>query len=545
MSAEEQVEYDACVRDAVEKHNWRPYAERYLPILDWRGQLVQYRANFLQRKAAYDRYYGQRRVKRLKSRGQGSTDSAIRPAIVNMLCRPAWIVGVGAPTTEDAKDIVVKNKITPMLDNCHPLVLKNVKAIESLDDEIRVHHHGGLPSSYMFLRGLRTQAFGTGITYNEVVLTEAGLIDPAGWQSWRRILPRVPQDGLATEEGTGERMGDEWSKEYFRTGDGWTRQFFAWHEDEQSRMTAEQAAAQWPAIAHIQGEFALSAAERVLAEQKGVTRDQFRFYRWAETQHGPDIHKFYPATPQEAFLSGNVITFPAQALDAMYQQAPAPLTPEPGERVRWAEMGWTGAALEAAPGLRVYRRPEAGHRYIVGVDSSAGLQGGDRMCIQVANATTRRQDAVLYGPYRPDQTAQYGKHLQGWYNGAFILPERNGLGVGTCHALEHTLRCDNLFRHKPDSPAGYDMTSARKMALMQALSKALTAGNFIVCDRATITEMTQMQMAPGGKFEAPRGMRDDLAVALMLAFEPLMEGTESPPIALGRPRAKVLEFGAV
>lgn len=97
--------------------------------------------------------------------------------------------------------------------------------------------------------------------------------------------------------------------------------------------------------------------------------------------------------------------------------------------------------------------PKEGRSYILGIDSSLGVSGGNPSGLVVLDEETGRMvfsERVLMSP---DQLAYHGGEISDKYNGAFIVPERNNTGVALISAL-CTLgygEPDRLYRHLDES----------------------------------------------------------------------------------------------
>jgi hypothetical protein len=98
--------------------------------------------------------------------------------------------------------------------------------------------------------------------------------------------------------------------------------------------------------------------------------------------------------------------------------------------------------------------PKENHRYIVGIDSSLGVSGGNPSGIVVLDEETGRMAFSERVLMSPDQLAFHAGGISDRFNGAFIVPERNNTGVALIGAL-CTLgygEPDRLYRHL-DEPA--------------------------------------------------------------------------------------------
>lgn len=168
----------------------------------------------------------------------------------------------------------------------------------------------------------------------------------------------------------------------------------------------------------------------------------------------------------------------------------------------------------AIPGLEVYRPPEPGHRYRVGVDPAEGNPTSDDSAIEVVDLDTGEEVCALAGKFEPSTTAFYAHRLALWYNNAPILVERNNHG----HAVLLWLRDNSPLRillgedHKP----GWLDNTRGKAMLYDNGAKFFRDGRTIVHSEATYLQIAAIE---GSTLRAPEGEYDDRAVGYMLALQ--------------------------
>mgnify|MGYP001594167040 CR=1 FL=1 len=513
--------YDRGVDESNVNWDWLPFAEAFFSIKDREGRIVPYRANHIQRGMRADLLRGHRRTKAVKARRHGMTVGKLLPALVRMHTRSHYSVAVGSTDIPTAQKIVT-TILEPVISNRNPF-LDRYHSYDVVEREIRITIKGNPPIvNVMRISGLSKESFVVGIDLSEALMTEAGLIPEAGWEAWDALMPSVPDWGVASMEGTAYGIGSQFYQRYMK-GD-WLKQFYPWWTSELGMLRADSPALAGEDVEYLRRPYELTEREAGWKLGHGLTDDQLRFYRWKVHEFGPLVHQFYPSTVTEAFISGSIVQFPVQILQGMYDNPAPPREPEADVRARWVEMGWRSGMGDEAPGLRVFRLPEAGHRYSMGIDSSEGLEGpvADESCLTVLDAQTRQQACVLWGTYRPDVLASLADRIGRYYNQALIVPEVNGIGASVCQDLEHTHHYPDLFRHGPDEKVGFFMTPARKEQAFGAVSKALEGYNLTINDRKTISQMMTFRHYKS-QLRAPRGMHDDCALALMLAFHPLSD----------------------
>ena len=172
--------------------------------------------------------------------------------------------------------------------------------------------------------------------------------------------------------------------------------------------------------------------------------------------------------------------------------------------------------------LEIWREPEPGHIYCVGVDTAEGLAHGDYSCAQVLDVRTGEQAAVWHGHIPPDELAFEVSNLGLWYNAALCCVESNNHGLTTIVQLRH-LGYPNLFRKralnsvsaKVSMEFGWKTTRTTKPLLIDDLSMALRNDELQLFDRFTVAELrTYVRNERGTMSGSPH---DDRVMALALS----------------------------
>lgn len=212
-----------------------------------------------------------------------------------------------------------------------------------------------------------------------------------------------------------------------------------------------------------------------------------------------DLHEQYPATDTEA-LSPRTLDkrIPGDWLEAHYAEM-EPLALPVG----------APALLE----LEVYRPPQPGRSYVLGVDPAEGNPTSDDSSISVLDAATGEECAALAGKYQPATLAGHAKALATWYNGARALVERNNHG----HAVLLWLRDNSAVIRLAglDGKEGWLSNSRGKVALYDAAADAFREGDTLMHSFATYTQLASID---GSTLRAPEGAHDDRADSYALAL---------------------------
>ena len=176
------------------------------------------------------------------------------------------------------------------------------------------------------------------------------------------------------------------------------------------------------------------------------------------------------------------------------------------------------AKAPAVPGLKVFRLPKPDRKYVMGADTAEGNPNSDDSALQILDAETGEQMAILAGKFEPETFGVYIDQTGAFFNEAAVLVERNNHG----HAVILWLKGNSGLRRLKgaDGKDGWQ-TNAQSKALMYA--NAVTAyrdSEGILHDRATYRQLAGIV---GSTLSAPDGQHDDLAMADVLARQGMIQ----------------------
>lgn len=174
--------------------------------------------------------------------------------------------------------------------------------------------------------------------------------------------------------------------------------------------------------------------------------------------------------------------------------------------------------------LKIWKKPEAGHRYIAGVDASEGLPTSDPGGVGVLDRTTCEQVAEFHGRVRPEVLAKKAVKLCREYNRALLAIEANNHGHSVLNSAKNTEKYGNLFYHRQ-----YDVTGTEKLGwqtndktrpmLLDGLKTAVEDRLMKINDRGFLSECMTFQRDPdGNKYEARPGKHDDRVIKWGIAW---------------------------
>lgn len=216
----------------------------------------------------------------------------------------------------------------------------------------------------------------------------------------------------------------------------------------------------------------------------------------ANTGSLDDLHQEYPATDAEALAPRSLDKrLPHEWLTNCYD----------------AMKPRTDAEL-VLPGLSVYHKPEAGHYYVVGVDTAEGNPTSDESAITVLDMLTGEEVAVCAGRFQPSTTGEYADKIGTYYNRAGLLVERNNHG----HAVLLWLRDNSALQRLTgkDGHPGWLTNSLGKALLYSEFADAIRDRQVRIHGLETYSQLASID---GSTLSAPDGMHDDHAMSFVLA----------------------------
>ena len=247
--------------------------------------------------------------------------------------------------------------------------------------------------------------------------------------------------------------------------------------------------------------------------------------RWRRYKAAEDPDKFFQEYPENSigcFLATTDTVFETAALSPWLQRARPPM-----------ETDRNGT-------LKVWKRPQPGQAYCIGVDCGEGLRGRDNS-VAVIGTTYGEVVLVLAGIYDQMEMAQLVYELGMKYNEAFVLNERQA-GF-TFQLTLHNMGYKNLYRHQENTdrprpgpqrtlPAlGFPTTQTSKMLLINTMRAALKSDSFQCPDVQTLRELVEFKRHKDGTYGAPVGVdsHDDRAMAAMLYLYAISVSERSSP----------------
>jgi hypothetical protein len=175
-------------------------------------------------------------------------------------------------------------------------------------------------------------------------------------------------------------------------------------------------------------------------------------------------------------------------------------------------------------------------QYVIGADVGKGKQTGDYSAACVLNAYTLEQVAEYHGKPLPEEFGYILDKLARFYNNALLAVESNGDGYTAIQTLCETLHYPNLYRHEKTQRGyaessdsyGWNNNAATRSIAVNTARNIIGGRRTIIRSKALIDELLAFVADESGKFQAPKGAHDDLAMAFMISLWAAQHGAFQP-----------------
>jgi hypothetical protein len=171
--------------------------------------------------------------------------------------------------------------------------------------------------------------------------------------------------------------------------------------------------------------------------------------------------------------------------------------------------------------IRIYLAPEAGKKYIVGVDPAGGGIGGSYAAAQVIEKQTGLQCAELQGHWRPEELASRVAEIGSAYNQALLIVERNNHGMVVLEELLQRHKYPELFREQRKEDPGALTTVLSKREMLASMETQVRLCVDKLNSMELLRECKTMVRDAAGYARAASGSHDDLVMAYAIALRGL------------------------
>lgn len=370
--------------------------------------------------------------------------------------------------------------------------------------------------------------------YNWAHLSEAAFYRSLGGVMLA-LMQRVPlsRDSGVIVESTANGMGGDFYDlcQQAKGGrSGWGFVFFAWWEHPENVCSPDLLGYS----DNFQFQKSLTRDELIERQKYNLTLNQLAWRRYKiETDCGGRIERFrqeQPGNSEEAFQASGRTIFDMAALSRM------PLVEQPTRgRLELFDVGIEKRIqfiFQDGGELSVYRNPQPGGEYCIGVDHAEGIDPGakqgksdpDWCSASVIDCKTGEQVAKLRERYEPGPWAERIYLLGKWYNWAFLAPERKAVGkavIGKLLEMQYPVELIYAAERDPSDrrPAllqelGYETNTVSRPYLVSTLENAIRDMAIQLHDAQSIAECRGFVRKPSGREEGMQHDDDVFALAL-------------------------------
>lgn len=244
---------------------------------------------------------------------------------------------------------------------------------------------------------------------------------------------------------------------------------------------------------------------------KVLTRIAWRRARMLEVGKRLFVQE-YPEDDESCFLTSGVCYFDAHRIVELRNALPDyTIDNVPGVRHRAVPGGFE----------TTWEGPVPTERYVMGVDTSEGIVGGDPNGIGVLKESTGEQVCSVHGLFKPDELAGHVERLHRLYNEARFGVEVQNHGHVVLARLGDRKLVDRrfCFFYQPGRP-GWSTDQVTRPIMLSDLSDILESpyAPSIIRDRLMLSECTTFNRQKGGKYEADSGAHDDCVMKWAIAY---------------------------
>ncbi len=240
----------------------------------------------------------------------------------------------------------------------------------------------------------------------------------------------------------------------------------------------------------------------------GEQNASFEFLKWRRSTivhecNGDlnDFHQEYPVTSEQAFVATGAPRFNYDPLNRMVV--------EPGKRGSLLRTTTYSGGLKFVEDTRgnliLFRPPESGHRYVMGIDPSEGIPSENPNCPHCSGDadeasvgvfdidTPKLEQVALYaGPFNEEELIDPVIALAEHFNMAYIVPERvGGHGDHLCFELEKKYPISRVFKGRRGP--GLEVHTGNRTGLIDDVASVLNDEMFDFHSERTIHQFKMVR----------------------------------------------------
>lgn len=294
------------------------------------------------------------------------------------------------------------------------------------------------------------------------------------------------------------------------------------------------------AVAKVDGDFAIKDEKESWLVKQGATPEHIAFRRMsiremASRQYSGEamFNQEYPSDPRTCFIAGGRSAFPADRLVEQEENIDKEAAYEREDGRPFSRMGRiyigpnSGKPLfaERLDGpLTIWELPARGAHYVIGADIGKGLPTGDFSTACVLRTSPLEQVGEYHARTPPREFAYHLNALGRMYNDALLAPEKNGEGYLVVSELYETLMYPNLYTAKKTQKGyaedthsyGWHNNGTERAIAISEAADLIWQRSVKIRSKALIEELLSFIEDENGKYQAPKGGFDDLAMAFII-----------------------------
>jgi len=181
--------------------------------------------------------------------------------------------------------------------------------------------------------------------------------------------------------------------------------------------------------------------------------------------------------------------------------------------------------------MRIFKDPEPLHSYVLSVDASFGREK-DYSAFHIINMYNGEQVAEFYSNNISLKTFAQVIHDEATkYNLAYVVVERNGLGLALIEELWDELEYENMWTDDKGE-IGILVTVKNRDTILSVLEEGLRTSRYRINSARTVGELQTFIITENGKMQADDGYHDDLVMSLAIGMYACNQIFLKSPIAI-------------
>lgn len=267
---------------------------------------------------------------------------------------------------------------------------------------------------------------------------------------------------------------------------------------------------------------------RWLRDDKGLDAEQLLWYynKYDKYIDKELIKQEYPCTPEEAFLMSGKPVFDIAAILSRLTRVPKPI--KTGyfaydyDGLKITNIRWVN---DRNGYIKIYKTPGqlAASKVCIGGDTAG--EGSDWYVGMALDAKTGEQVAVLRHKHGAHQYARQMYCLGKYYKDALIGIEANFDTFPIeelqrlCYPLQYVREKVDEYTGKTEKRFGFRTTKLSRPPILAHLIEIVQDHCETINDRETLEELLRIVKNEEGRIEAPKGLHDDMMMALAIAHK--------------------------